>query len=145
MEKLTKVGLALLLGLLICLVSGTSGAFAQRANRSAPAAASREMRSDLVRFWHNGQDLRTCAVGLCHRGSGATQCIRALKLVKIWYIRHVIETFRTLRSSKTVVVQHTDWGTMRVVKEIKTWQVRHAMKAIRALRVSRQMVQVCHA
>ncbi|HEY1350286.1 MAG TPA: hypothetical protein VGF67_11750 [Ktedonobacteraceae bacterium] len=145
MKKLTKVGLALLLGLVICLVSGTSGAFAQSANRSKLAVASREMHSDLVRFWHNGRELRNCTVGLCHHWSGATQCVRVLKMVKVWSTRHVMETFKTLHSYKTVVVLHTDWGTRRMVKEVKTWQVRHAMKAIRALRVSRQVIQECHA
>lgn len=145
MEKLTRVGLVCVLGLLLCLLSGTSGAFAQSVNQSNPAVAVWSNHPGLAHFWQSDRGPGACAAGLCHRNSGTTRCAHAVRMVKIWYTRHVMETFKILRSYKTVVVLHTDQGVRHVIKEVKAWHIRHMMRTIRALRSSRQIVQVCHA
>lgn len=145
MEKLTKVGIAFVLGLMISLLLGTSGAFAQGVNRGSPAVANWGRQHRQVNFWRNSWGRDGCGGGFCNQGFGEVRCVRAIKLVKVWYTRRVVETFRTLRIYKTMVAISTDWGIKRAMREIKTWQVHRVVKIMRALRVERQSFRVCRA
>lgn len=145
MEKLTKACIAFMLGLMICLLLGTSGAFAQSASQGGPAVASWGRYQRQVNFWRNPWGRNGCGDGFCNQGFGGVRCARVIKLAKVWYTRRVVETFRTLRIYKTLVNVYTDWGIKRVLREVKSWQIRHVSKTIRALRFSQQTIRVCHA
>jgi hypothetical protein len=145
MKKLTKIGIAFVFGLTICLLLSTSGAFAQSVNQGNPATATWGRHHRQVNLWRNPRGHNGCGGSFCNQGFGEVRCARVVKLVKVWYTRRVVETFRTLRISKMLVNVYTDWGIKRVVREVKTWQVHRVVKTVRALRVERQALRVCHA
>jgi len=106
MEKLTKVGLAYVLGLLVCCWSGTPGAFAQGVNRGDLPVASREQHSGHTPVWLDGQSQNVCRTALCHRGlQTGRRCACEVTPTRVLDER----TFRVLRISTTVIVLHTGW------------------------------------
>jgi len=145
MKKLTKIGMAFVFSVTICLLLCTSGAFAQSATQGKPATATWGRHHRQVSLWRTTRGQNGCGEPFCNQGFGEVRCARVFRLVKVWYTRRVVETFRTLRISKMLVNVYTDWGVKRVMREVRSWQVHRVVKTVRALRVERQALRACHA
>jgi hypothetical protein len=109
MDRLTKVGLAYVLGLVVCFWSGTSAAFAQVGSRGDPAAANWGQDDSHVHVWQNGRGWQACRPAACWYGWEIAQCTSVMNQTRVCSTRHVVETFKVVRISATVTVVRTDW------------------------------------
>lgn len=154
MVKLTKVSMAIALGLMISMLLFTSGAFAQSVNQSSAAVTGKRTNPALAKWrgshnrfdnWRNPWGNSGCENAFCGDNNGFVRCASVMKSIKVWRMRRVMETVRVLRVHRIEITVHRGWSMFHEVRLVKIWQISHIAKMIRSLQVSQRAVRVCSA
>lgn len=168
MRKLTKVSIALVLGLLVSLSMFGAGAFARSANQSLASCSSGRLNGQ--QQWGNGSKDGACNGGGCQFSgcNNDNQCatelqsfkslqeVREVEQVRVAVVHREVLSFRALRFIRQLVTIRSNGRFLHVWRAVQVWQVEHAVRLVRSFQthsvvreikklvVSQHAVRVCH-